>query len=111
MMHHVAVYGSLKKGFGNHRLLRHSTYLGEEWVEGWTMYHLGGFPAVAETENYDVVKVEVYLVDDETLGRLDGLEGYPHFYNRKEIETNWGDAWIYFHDVAPTAPIVAGGDW
>lgn len=108
-MNKVAVYGSLKEGFGNHRLLTTSEKVGEDWVDGWTMYSLGGFPAIVEGDGS--IKVEIYEVDDETFSRLDRLEGYPSFYDRKKVETSEGAAWIYYHHTPPAREIVESGEW
>jgi len=59
------------------------------------MYSLGGFPCITE-EGDTPIAVEVYKVDEQVFSRLDMLEGYPDFYNRKEIETKYGTAWIYY---------------
>ena len=92
----VAVYGSLKHGHGNNRLLSESEFKGRGvTLPEYTMYSMGGFPCI--TEGGDTpIHIEVYEVDDRTFERLDFLEGYPRFYNRKEIETTYGTAWIYY---------------
>jgi gamma-glutamylcyclotransferase (GGCT)/AIG2-like uncharacterized protein YtfP len=98
----VAVYGSLKAGFGNHRLLSESelAFKGMTTPE-FRMLDLGSYPGIVEGEFQ--VDVEVYEVDEETFSRLDRLEGYPSFYDRKKVEvTDYDDldkkqeAWIYF---------------
>ena len=95
-MNRVAVYGSLKKGFGNHSLLLGSQYLGTtDTYPEWNMYSLGGFPAITYDGDTPIC-VEVYKVDDETMNDLDMLEGYPNFYNRRVIDTKYGKAWIYY---------------
>ena len=38
----------------------------------------------------------MWEVDDEVFGQLDGMEGYPEFYNRQVIHTTQGKAWMYF---------------
>ena len=45
-MDKVFVYGTLKEGFGNNRLLKDSQKISEDAVEGFVMYHMGGFPGV-----------------------------------------------------------------
>lgn len=108
----VAVYGSLKSGFHNHRLLEKSKKVGEQQVEGWEMYSLGGFPAVVPSSNFnDKVSVEVYSVDDETFKNLDRLEGYPHFYDRIKVKTQQGDAWMYYFQYPPNDNKVEDGNW
>lgn len=110
----VAVYGSLRQGKGNHRILNNeqTEYLGTCRVEGFDMYSMGSFPFI--TDGDGEITVEVYRVTDETTAqRLDNLEGYPSFYNRKQVQTEYGLAWIYFindYDVSRYQP-VSDGDW
>lgn len=111
----VAVYGSLKKGYGNHRLLDTSEFLGTTDTYGeWTMYSLGGFPAIVPEGNTQIC-IEVYRVDRETMADLDMLEGYPSFYDRRIIDTKYGKAWIYFigeaDDYMTEDRIVEHGVW
>lgn len=90
------VYGTLKKGHGNHRLLRSAEFLGRAYVEGpWKMTNLGAFPAVVSSETPSRIFGEVYLINTEILGALDLLEGYPHFYTRTKVQTPHGRAWMY----------------
>jgi gamma-glutamylcyclotransferase (GGCT)/AIG2-like uncharacterized protein YtfP len=100
----VAVYGSLKEGFGNHRLLSDSRLIGKGVTEDHlTMYSLGSFPCIT-SKPIAPINVEVYEVDDITLNRLDSLEGHPTFYRRREVpikitdpgNTDTVKAWIYF---------------
>ena len=92
----VAVYGSLKQGFGNNRLLSASVLKGtDQTPPDYTMYSMGGFPCITE-EPGTSIHIEVYEIDEEVFQRLDWLEGYPRFYNRKEIDTVYGTAWIYY---------------
>lgn len=112
----VAVYGSLRVGMGNHPLLVqvHAKLLGAQRVSGYNMVSLGGYPAVYEAAGD--ITIEVYDVahnEEESMRRLDWLEGYPGFYSRKQIETRWGPAWIYYmdqHDCMHRRP-VPEGDW
>lgn len=110
----VAVYGSLRKGKGNHRILDNdrTEYLGTTRVSGFDMYSMGSFPFI--TDGGGEITVEVYRVTDGTTAfRLDALEGYPSFYDRKQVQTEYGLAWIYFindYDVSRFQP-VPDGDW
>jgi gamma-glutamylcyclotransferase (GGCT)/AIG2-like uncharacterized protein YtfP len=92
----VAVYGSLRKGMGNHGLLQSDevTFLGTERVSGFDMYSMGGFPFITPAQGE--IRIELYKVGHATMLRLDRLEGYPSFYDRKLIQTSKGQAWIYF---------------
>lgn len=102
-MNKVAVYGTLKKGHGNHRLLLNAEFLGTQQVEGFIMYDLGAFPGIKPADG-GTVHVEVYEVDDNQMARLDRLEGYnPTYpetglYNRQQVATQYGDAWIYTYN-------------
>ena len=108
----VAVYGTLREGFGNHALLAKSKLLSREKTQPeFTMYSLGGFPFILHDGDTPMV-VEVYEVDDTVMGSLDRLEGYPTFYDRKQIPTSQGDAWIYFmHTAYRGTEVVDSGDW
>lgn len=106
----VAVYGSLKAGFGNHRVLGDSELVGPQRLSGWDMYSMGSFPAIVPGEGD--ISVEIYKVGSDSIaGNLDMLEGYPSFYNRIEVETGFGLAWIYYQDTPPTELMVVSGDW
>lgn len=113
-MHTVVVYGSLKKGFHNHRLLEGSKLLNDKVFFSGTMASLGGFPCVSKQGNTKIVG-EMYEVDDLTFGNLDALEGHPAFYERERIHTSEGEAWVYFIEdqsyYADPSRIVKSGDW
>lgn len=73
----VAVYGTLRKGYGNHAILAEGKceFLGQDTISGYDMYTNGGFPMIVEGTR-DIV-IEKYRVTDETtMRRLDRLEGY-----------------------------------
>jgi len=86
----VSVYGTLKQGWGNHRLLNKSPkYTGTIGVDSLDGV---GFPIVKLGNRYKLY-VEVYEVDESELRRLDSLEGYragqaPHFYDRKVVDVD-----------------------
>jgi gamma-glutamylcyclotransferase (GGCT)/AIG2-like uncharacterized protein YtfP len=85
--HRVFVYGTLKRGIHNHRLLEKSQFIGEAFtVEKFRMYNVG-FPIIHESDHPDAKSVfgEVYDVDDETLARLDSLEAEGKMYDRKAV--------------------------
>ena len=100
----VLVYGTLKRGYGNHRLLETSSYLGAFRAQGFELHSLGAFPAVSFTkDNSRFVEGELYEVDDDTLQNLDWLEGHPNFYERhitpvKDDRGHTEDAYIYVLD-------------
>lgn len=84
-MYYVMVYGSLKKGFGNHHLLSRSEFVGNAVTKDshFSMISLGSFPGVFD-EGSNKIKGEVYFVDEMTLRSLDRLESEGSFYSRRE---------------------------
>jgi len=98
----IFVYGTLRKGFGNNRLLKDSRFVGDAvTVRRYGMY-ASGIPYVHEDEAFCTVVGEVYEVDIDTLLKLDRLEGHPNFYRRKTVDVclatgNSIRADIYFH--------------
>jgi gamma-glutamylcyclotransferase (GGCT)/AIG2-like uncharacterized protein YtfP len=117
----VLVYGSLKKGFGNHdAFLSTATLLGTTKIPG-KMYSLGAYPGVRLDEPGEI-HCEVYSVDSKTLQRLDQLEGFrtvggSNFYDRipvrftMEGESQVGDVYeINKHYINDKKP-VPSGNW
>lgn len=82
MTHTLLVYGSLRKGANNNRLMDGADYIGTTKLPGFSLFELGGwFPGVKNTEAerpwIDEVVVDIYGdVSDEQLKRLDHYEGY-----------------------------------
>ena len=106
----VFVYGSLKRGFCNHGLLRRAAYLGEHATPArYTMYDLGPYPAVS-IGGRTPISGEVFAVDKLTLVTLDKLEEYPRVYDRIRIATPFGSAWMYVMP-ASAYPRVTNGCW
>lgn len=113
----IAVYGSLRKGLHNHRLLENSTLLGTFNTEPeYSLYSLGSYPGLKNYGNTSVV-MEVYEVDDRTAMMVDGLEGYnPNrkatFYDKIKIDTPFGEANVYVYvDDIPKERLIESGDW
>jgi gamma-glutamylcyclotransferase (GGCT)/AIG2-like uncharacterized protein YtfP len=93
-MHRVFVYGTLKRGFRNHRFLEGSSFAGEAYT--LTPYRMldGRFPVLRDNgPDLQRVSGELFEIDDRTLAKLDDLESVgTGMYNRILI------------DVMPTAP-------
>jgi len=111
----VFVYGSLKRGLYNHRLLTEgATFAGEDRIEGATMFDLGAFPAV-HLGGAGAVHGEVYRVTPETLARLDRLEGCPTMYQRVRVRlaASGAASWVYVMTPEKLAgrPGVPSGRW
>ena len=102
----VFVYGSLKEGKYNHNRLKGSEKVGKATtVDKWAM--IGEdlpFPYCIEEydKGYNVVG-EVYEVTVPIMKKLDSLEGYPNFYDKKIIKVNLDgeevEAWIYYEEM------------
>lgn len=115
----LAVYGTLKRGHGNNRLLQSSEFITQGLTtEKYAMY-ANGIPYVKETVPEDVpttnITVELFKVEMSDLPRIDQLEGHPNWYQRKQIDVTGdnGDnykAWIYFYPPSiGNAKLVANG--
>lgn len=113
--HHVIVYGTLKRGRGNHHRLEKAKFLGEVVTEPkFTMYDLGYFPGVRK-EGSTAIHGELYEINDLEFKSLDSLEGYPHLYVREQIripgrtETPW--IYIINRDYLREEAILEDGVW
>jgi len=115
----VFVYGTLLSGQRNyeHFLNPLQPIESNAVLPGFAMYCLGGFPAIKPLEGSEI-KGEVFEVDDETLARLDGLEGVTRkhpdngFYNRVVATTASGvEVNVYTFRRADESPLIPSGDW
>lgn len=114
----VFVYGSLMRGFHNHRLLRGSRFVSWGYTAPeFTMVDLGSYPGVVRGGT-TALRGEVYEVSTDTLAKLDVLEGHPKHYKRETelIETDGGHAIAYIYILQHGAdrelpPVVEHGDW
>lgn len=95
------VYGSLKKGFDNHKLLEKSAKrLGKASTVGkFAMYEdsFGNYPFLVK-KPISKVKGELYEVKrKELLDKIDEFEGAPELYQRKKIKvkTHHGVSFAY----------------
>lgn len=94
----VFVYGTLKKGYGNHGTLGESKFLRNCSAFG-ILLQLGGFPGFLPVSTGMPVEGELYEVPDKaTLDRLDRLEGHPSHYTREKINLIGGEmVWTYVY--------------
>jgi gamma-glutamylcyclotransferase (GGCT)/AIG2-like uncharacterized protein YtfP len=93
---YVFVYGSLKRGFSNHQLMKSSKFICETYTKKrYAMVDLHAFPGILKDRDVSNIHGEVYDVDDHTLEQLDIFEG--KWYERGIVELNSGfSAQIYF---------------
>lgn len=67
------VYGTLLKGLERESVLSESRYLGTVVIQA-RMYDLGSYPGIIDGEGQ--VIGEIYEIDQDTLNKLDEVEGY-----------------------------------
>ncbi|NIP73186.1 MAG: gamma-glutamylcyclotransferase [Gammaproteobacteria bacterium] len=109
--HRVFVYGTLRAGEDNHRLLRGALYLGTHRTPSrYTMLDLGGYPGVIAGRTR--ITGEVYAVDPRTFAALDRLEEHPRVYTRVLIPSPYGKTWLYiYRGHRARRRVVPSGDW
>ena len=102
--HYLAVYGTLKAGYGNHDLLGDSHYIGKGvTLMRYPMQTRGSIPYVFR-ESYagHNIDVEVYNVENIVdRDGIDALEAHPYHYKREQISIKLHNgktvsAWLYF---------------
>lgn len=84
----IFVYGTLKRGGGNHAFLAGQRFLGEaRTVPGLTLYSLGEYPGMVRAPGDTAgVTGELWMVDDPCLAELDRLEGLAEgLYERVDV--------------------------
>lgn len=84
----IFVYGTLKRGYGNNKLLYNHTFISDGIVHGYKLYNCG-FP-IARQCNSASSKGELWDIEDnkETLYYLDRLESEGHMYFRRQVEVH-----------------------
>jgi len=118
---YVVVYGTLKKGYSNHRLLEAADLIGVAQIYGDRILNDTWPPTFTYTEgNKTPFEGELYKVTAEELRRLDGLEGHPNGWYRTQVDavsdmgngvTDIVRAWCYFYYVDqghPACPVENG---
>ncbi|WP_017981095.1 gamma-glutamylcyclotransferase family protein [Methanocaldococcus villosus] len=114
-MQYIFVYGTLRRGFWNNKLLKNSKFIGKgRTKEKYAMY-ADIIPYVVEDEKVSHIVGEVYEVDEEILKKIDALEDHPHCYRRKKVPIILEngeeiEAWLYFYP-EPYGILVKSGDY
>lgn len=98
------VYGTLKPGERNHRVIADAAHRGTAWtVAGFRLLH-GDIPAV-DRGGQARIEGELVAVTGAQLARMDRLERHPDWYRREIVElADGGRAWLYLHPIPPGVP-------
>ncbi len=102
----IAVYGTLKRGGGNNRLLTTSKFIGSGRTTNKYPMVSTGIPFVFDRagEGHNIV-VEIFSVGKHSLPAIDRLENHPEWYERRPTSITMDDgneviAQLYFCDSA-----------
>ena len=111
------VYGTLKRGRRNHRLLTGQRFVGPAaTVSGFRLFDLGRYPGLVRDADADAdagaVRGELFDVSECCLGELDDFEGVPDLFTRERIELADGTtAWAYLYARPVPAGAPSGEEW
>jgi gamma-glutamylcyclotransferase (GGCT)/AIG2-like uncharacterized protein YtfP len=109
------VYGTLKRGQRNNRLLAGQEFVSvARTVPGYRLYDCGAYPGlVADAASGGVVQGELWRVGEEALPDLDAYEGVPDLYARRNVEVEGiaGPVIAYFYERDVSAFRDCGGMW
>ncbi len=102
-LENVFVYGSLRRGFCNHRVMAGAKFLGPGVTQAdFAMVDLGRYPGVIRGDA--AVAGEVFAVPNQLMGRLDRLEENGRVYQRELTPITMASgkicAWIYVYLLA-----------
>jgi gamma-glutamylcyclotransferase (GGCT)/AIG2-like uncharacterized protein YtfP len=109
MERNVAVYGTLRKGYGLNSYLSedYAEYIGKAWINGYKMYSFDenhwSYPIVSKTDNAeDKIEIELYKLHDNMSGRdagdsIDAIE-YGAGYHSGMVEVEGEEYKIYLQD-------------
>ena len=118
--HLVGVYGTLKRGESNHRIIEAAYCIGLGYVNGHKLVSYGNYPVMTpDDENPSrELPVELYAVTDAQLLAMDDLVVHPHYHERSKLTAMGApvgaDPWVYVvpkDRVREDAPIIEGGAW
>lgn len=104
----VFVYGSLKRGYALHWLMKRADFSGPAVTKPlYRIFHLGPYPGLVDWPAGLPVEGELYRVDAECLNQLDQAEGVAEgLYARRDIQLEHlpadhsAQAWFWLGPVA-----------
>ena len=105
----VFIYGTLKRGHGNHCVISDGVFVGQAVTESRFGLYTSGIPFMTDAglcrygDEPTCIHGEVWQVGDDVMATLDKLEGHPSAYRRRPIgvQVNGGfitaEAYIWPH--------------
>jgi gamma-glutamylcyclotransferase (GGCT)/AIG2-like uncharacterized protein YtfP len=110
---HLFVYGTLKRGQRNHRLLADQRFVGPAVsAPGFRLYDLGPYPGLVRDPAGGPVRGELFAVSECGLDELDDFEGVPDLFDRQQLLLADGStAWAYLYVRAIPAGTPNGAEW
>jgi gamma-glutamylaminecyclotransferase len=109
------VYGTLKRGCHNNRLLTGQRYVGEAvTVPHYRLYDLGSYPAMVEDRTGGLaVRGELWEVSEGCLAALDEYEDVPILYVRRRIAVDGVNSPVetYLYRQAIPPGVRSGNSW
>jgi len=89
----ILVYGTLRKGMGNHIYLKDAEFLGYVKLTKHKIF-VDTLPYLVKTNSKDDYALcEKYKVTEDEFKNIERLEGFPAFYVRKKIRGSY----IYYY--------------
>jgi len=113
---YLFVYGTLKKGCKNHKILINPESAAEFYGEGkirGSMYDLGDYPAIILDDTAWIMG-EIYRITEREIRILDRFEEVPGLYQRSIIRVNdLIEAWVYHMqpEQVENRPQIKNGCW
>ncbi len=110
-------FGSLRKnskrGYNFDRFQKGGQkYIKDVWLNGWQMYDLGAYPAIARGAFNSKIKCELHEVNDFCFERIQSMEAGAG-YKELELDVDKIKATIFYMDAKSLqgCNIVFSGDW
>ena len=76
-MQYIFTYGTLKRGYRNHKYIEKAKFISDASIEGFYMFDLGRYPGIYEGAG--IIYGEIYEIDDDNNTRYGGyISPVPH---------------------------------
>jgi gamma-glutamylaminecyclotransferase len=106
------VYGTLKRGFHNHKRLSSARFVESlQTIAGYQLYNYNGAPIMIFSGGESRVTGELYEVTRSVLEKIDEREGHPTMYRRETIivrDSREAQAYIWRGDLQGAKRITSG---